>query len=277
MPKNLTTIANNSFKACNRLAEITIPKTVTKVESNIYSDGPFNECENLKKVVFENGMEEIPAYILADANSVTAVCIPASVTKIQDKAFDGIKDKITIYGYANTYAETYAKENNIPFALYGEAPVITTPTPVVPATTAPVQTPEIPATTAPVQTSEVPATTAPVQTPEVTATTAPTQTPAVAVKAPKKATVTLVKRNSAKKATVKWKKIAGVAGYQVTYSTKSNFKGAKTKNVASSKNSYVITGLKKGKVYYVKVRAYKKNSAGKKIVGAYSTVKKIKK
>ena len=52
---------------------------------------------------------------------------------------------------------------------------------------------------------------------------------------------------------------------------------AKTKNVASSKNSYVITGLKKGKVYYVKVRAYKKNSAGKKIVGAYSTVKKIKK
>ena len=253
LPKNLTTIANNSFKACNRLAEITIPKTVTKVETNIYSDGPFNECENLKKVVFEDGMEEIPAYILADANSVTAVCIPASVTKIQDKAFDGIKDKITIYGYANTYAETYAKENNIPFALYGEAPVITTPTPVVPATTAPVQTPEAPATTA------------------------PTQTPAVTVKAPKKATVTSVKRNSAKKATVKWKKIAGVAGYQVTYSTKSNFKGAKTKNVASSKNSYVITGLKKGKVYYVKVRAYKKNSAGKKIVGAYSTVKKIKK
>ena len=277
LPKNLTTIANNSFKACNRLAEITIPKTVTKVETNIYGNSPFNECENLKKVVFEDGMEEIPAYILADANSVAAVCIPASVTKIQDKAFDGIKDKITIYGYANTYAETYAKENNIPFALYGEAPVITTPTPVVPATTAPVQTSEVPATTAPVQTSEVPATTAPVQTPEVTATTAPTQTPAVAVKAPKKATVTLVKRNSAKKATVKWKKIAGVAGYQVTYSTKSNFKGAKTKNVASSKNSYVITGLKKGKVYYVKVRAYKKNSAGKKIVGAYSTVKKIKK
>ena len=261
----MTTIGSNSFEACNRLTEVTIPKTVTKVESNIYSDGPFNECENLKKVVFENGMEEIPAYILADANSVTAVCIPASVTKIQDKAFDGIKDKITIYGYANTYAETYAKENNIPFALYGEAPVITTPTPVAPATTAPVQTPEAPATTTPVQTQETPVT------------TAPTPTPVVTVKAPKKATVTSVKRNSAKKATVKWKKIAGVAGYQVTYSTKSNFKGAKTKNVASGKNSYVITGLKKGKVYYVKVRAYKKNSAGKKIVGAYITVKNIKK
>lgn len=241
-PKTLTTIGSNSFKKCNRLTEVTIPKSVTKVQTDLFDNSPFVECENLNKVIFEEGMQEIPAYILQNASDVKAVDIPISVTKVQNKAFGGVKDKITIFGYTNTYAETYAKKEKITFVSYGEAPAVPTQTPIAPVVTAP-----------------------------------PTPTPAVTVKAPKKATVTSVKRNSAKKATVKWKKIAGVAGYQVTYSTKSNFKGAKTKNVASSKNSYVITGLKKGKVYYVKVRAYKKNSAGKKIVGAYSTVKKIKK
>ena len=34
--------------------------------------------------------------------------------------------------------------------------------------------------------------------------------------------------------------------------------------------------LKKGKTYYVRVRAYKKDSTGRKVYGKYSTVKKIK-
>ena len=68
-----------------------------------------------------------------------------------------------------------------------------------------------------------------------------------------------------------------MAGYQVTYAAKANFKGAKTNNVSKSKTSYVITDLKKGTVYYVKVRAYKTDSKGKKVLGKYSTVKKIKK
>ncbi|RKJ62735.1 hypothetical protein D7Y06_16660 [Roseburia sp. 1XD42-69] len=44
----------------------------------------------------------------------------------------------------------------------------------------------------------------------------------------------------------------------------------------TSKTSYTIKNLKKGKTYYVRVRAYKKDSAGKKVYSGYTKVKKIK-
>lgn len=74
-----------------------------------------------------------------------------------------------------------------------------------------------------------------------------------------------------------WKKAAVASGYQVTVAANSGF----TKNVKKvyvtgrSTVSKKVTGLKAGKTYYVKVRAYKTVN-GKKIYGLYSTVKKVK-
>lgn len=72
-------------------------------------------------------------------------------------------------------------------------------------------------------------------------------------------------KNSAKKVlTAKWAKNKKASGYEIQYSTKKNFKGVKTLNVKGAKTtSKKITGLKKGKTYYVRVRPYK-------------TVKKVK-
>ncbi|MBR1744002.1 MAG: fibronectin type III domain-containing protein, partial [Lachnospiraceae bacterium] len=95
-------------------------------------------------------------------------------------------------------------------------------------------------------------------------------------KPPASVKITQVKRTSSKKATVKWKKISGAEGYEITYSVKSSFKSAKVKTVSKNKASCVIKGLKKNKVYYVKIRAYKTDKVGRKISGAYSKVKKIK-
>lgn len=81
----------------------------------------------------------------------------------------------------------------------------------------------------------------------------------------KKPKIKLLKANKvakkAKKAaiTLKFGKVAGAKIYQVQYSTKSSFKGAKTKNI--KKTTYKITGLKKNKKYYVRVRAWKSNMA----------------
>lgn len=74
---------------------------------------------------------------------------------------------------------------------------------------------------------------------------------------------------------LKWKKTTG-SGYDITYSTKKNFSGAKTIKVSgASKTSYTIKKLKSNKTYYVKIRAYTK--IGSKIYrGAYSAKKKIK-
>ena len=71
------------------------------------------------------------------------------------------------------------------------------------------------------------------------------------------------------------KKVKGAAGYQITYATDSKFKKNK-KNVNMTSTSKTINKLKKGKTYYVKVRAYAKDSKGKKVYGSYSKVKKVK-
>lgn len=100
---------------------------------------------------------------------------------------------------------------------------------------------------------------------------------AITVSTPKRATIKSVKNVSGKKAKITWKKLSSVSGYQVMYATNKSFtKNKKTKAVSSSKTSLTVTGLKKGKTYYFKVRSYKKLSNGKKSYGRWSTVKKVK-
>ncbi len=91
----------------------------------------------------------------------------------------------------------------------------------------------------------------------------------------KKASVKTVKNNAKKKAKVTIKKVSGAKGYRIQYSTSKKFKkGTKTKT--TTKTSYTLSGLKKGKTYYVRVCAYKLDSKNSKIYGKYSSVKKIK-
>lgn len=90
----------------------------------------------------------------------------------------------------------------------------------------------------------------------------------------KKAVISKVKNVSGKKIKVTVKKVSGADGYQIQYSTKSNMKSAKT--VTSSKTTTTISKLSKGKKYYVRVKAYKKDSTGKKVAGKWSKVKNLK-
>ncbi len=91
----------------------------------------------------------------------------------------------------------------------------------------------------------------------------------------KKVSVKSVKNNARKKAKVTIKKVSGAKGYRIQYSTSKKFKkGTKTKT--TTKTSYTLSGLKKGKTYYVRVCAYKLDSQNNKVFGAYGTAKKIK-
>ena len=74
---------------------------------------------------------------------------------------------------------------------------------------------------------------------------------------------------------VSYKKVSGASGYQITYATNKAFKNAKSTYVSSKKSSAVIKNLKKGKKYYVKVRAYKKIN-GKKFYSVYSGKTSVK-
>lgn len=90
---------------------------------------------------------------------------------------------------------------------------------------------------------------------------------------PKKTAIKKLK-TSKKTITVTWKKVSA-SGYQIQYSTSSKFKKAKSVTVKGSKKiSKKISKLKKGKKYYVRVRAYKTVN-GKKVYGSWSTKKSI--
>lgn len=84
-----------------------------------------------------------------------------------------------------------------------------------------------------------------------------------------------VKQAGAGKVTVTCKKTKGVK-YQVAVSTSRNFSRSRTKYKTSSTRNVSFTKLKQGKTCYVRARAYKIDSAGKKVYGSYSRVKKVK-
>jgi len=96
------------------------------------------------------------------------------------------------------------------------------------------------------------------------------------VKKPAKVTIKSLKPAGSGKITVKWKKVSGAEGYQITYGIGSKFSQKKSVQAAGSSLSKTVKGLKKGKTYYVKVRAYKKDVKGNKVYGDYSAVKKVK-
>ena len=94
--------------------------------------------------------------------------------------------------------------------------------------------------------------------------------------------LTSVKAKKGRKAKIRWKKSKKVSGYQIRYSTDKKFKKAVKKvNIGrASVTSKTIRKLKKGKTYYVQIRAVHKvkNTAGKKktIYGKWSAAKKFK-
>lgn len=91
---------------------------------------------------------------------------------------------------------------------------------------------------------------------------------------PRKVQTKLAKSTKKRKITFKWKKTTGT-GYQYQWSTSKNFK----KNYltkTTKKTNVTISTSKSRKTYYVRVRAYKTHSNGKKYYGKWSKVKKVK-
>ena len=90
-----------------------------------------------------------------------------------------------------------------------------------------------------------------------------------------KASLTSAKNSKSKQILLKYKKVSGAKGYEISYSTNKKFKKVVTKK-NTAKTSYTISKLKKGKIYYVRIRAYRMDSTGKKVYGKYSSMKKVK-
>lgn len=107
---------------------------------------------------------------------------------------------------------------------------------------------------------------------------APTTKPETAKPQSTKPAKTKVQKISAgkKSITAQWEKVAGVSAYQVQIATNKKFsKNKKTFKVSKKSTKVKIKKLKAKKVYYVRVRSYKKVN-GKKVYSKWSTVRKVK-
>lgn len=86
-----------------------IPDSVLIIDSSA-----FYKLENLEECYLGNSVQKIGEAAFYDCTSLRLIEIPTSVTEIEENAFFGC-GKLTIYGYAGSYAEQYAEENGIPF------------------------------------------------------------------------------------------------------------------------------------------------------------------
>ena len=84
-----------------------------------------------------------------------------------------------------------------------------------------------------------------------------------------KVTSLKVKNVKGKKINISWKKLTGAKKYEIQLATKKSMK--KAKKYSTAKNTYTIKKLKKGKTYYVRVRAIDSDNNG-----PWSKIKKIK-
>ena len=106
---------------------------------------------------------------------------------------------------------------------------------------------------------------------------ASTKSKSVAIYRVARPAITSLKNSSSRKMTVKWGKNTKANGYEIQYCLKSNFASGR-KTVTISKSSTITTTIKnllKGKIYYVRVRTFKK-VGGKKYYSAWSVIRKLK-
>ena len=88
---------------------MTLTKNVKTIGTSV-----FRGCSVLSNVVIPDGVTKIGDYAFAENVKLTDVTIPKSVTSISSNAFSYPK-KMTIHGYAGSYAEEYANSKGITF------------------------------------------------------------------------------------------------------------------------------------------------------------------
>ncbi len=140
--QRVTFIADSAFDGCANLKNIIIDKKNTmysgengilfnKEKTSLFSypsavvadipssvnhicDSAFLGCENLRRVVIPNSVTSIGYMAFAGCKNLTTITITNNVKSIGNYAFVNC-DKLVVYCKANSYAESYCRNNNISY------------------------------------------------------------------------------------------------------------------------------------------------------------------
>ncbi len=112
IPGSVTSIGESAFCACGRLKTVVMEQGVVEI-----GDYAFEACSELTKVTIPDSVTSIGEGAFFGCESLKSVSIPQSVASIGESAFDNYHGDLTLSVIQGSFAEQYAKENEIPYVL----------------------------------------------------------------------------------------------------------------------------------------------------------------
>lgn len=128
----IKSIGDCAFASCNNIADLLFNKEIKSIGNSAFSG-----CNNITKLILPDGIEHIGATAFIDCAKLSSIIVPKTVVDIGERAFANCFEltkiqilnsivnigsmifigckKLEIYGYANSTAESYAKNNHITF------------------------------------------------------------------------------------------------------------------------------------------------------------------
>ncbi len=108
--RNPFTSSHTLYCGDKMLTELTIPGSVTNIER-----GVFYLCKSITKLIIQDGVKNINNYAFSECEELHSVILPESVEYIGYDAFGNKTNELSIYAPNGSYAEKWAKDNNINF------------------------------------------------------------------------------------------------------------------------------------------------------------------
>lgn len=286
VPNGVVIMGFVSFQGCKNLKNVILPETLATLEEFCFA-----ECKALEKVEMSSSVTDIRWYAFKACEKLTSITLPPNLTRLKEGTFigcsalqslaipptvtaidamaygydlDGNKiDTAVIRGITGSMAHAYAQENNLAFIhdpcvaghSWDEGAVTVQATRKNPGKKA--------------------------YTCSVCGTKKEETIPALGEEGGELLTVRDTKimkltKAGSKKIRVKLKKVSGASGYQIAWSTNKKFKKSVCKTSTKKTVCIIKKKIKKNKTYYVRARAWKVDSIGEKVYGAWSGKKKIK-
>ena len=110
IPESVEYLGLYTFSGCSSLESITLKNNKLKQ----IEQGTFEGCYNLRNIEIPDSVNKIKLNAFDSCNNLGRIDIPNSVKEIEKNEFKDC-NKLTIYCPKGSYAEEYAKENDIPY------------------------------------------------------------------------------------------------------------------------------------------------------------------
>ena len=114
----MTSIGSSAFFSCSSLTSIEIPNSVTSIGSSA-----FWGCTSLESIGIPDSVTSIGSSAFSGCRSLAKATVYSKNATLSSSVF-GSCPNLTLYGYSGSTTETYAKNNNIPFAALKEEVII---------------------------------------------------------------------------------------------------------------------------------------------------------